>query len=266
MVCLFRYAGIAGVPSFVQQSIEFAYGHDSEVITSKRIAAVQSISGTGACRLAGELMAKHFPDCKHIHLPDPTWGNHAAIFRACGLTPVKYRYYDDQNRRLDFAGLVADIQAAESGSLFLLHACAHNPTGCDPSPEQWDELSRAIKAKQHMVLFDNAYQVCTTPSGHLLLRTVHAISVYLSVCVVGFCERQPRQGRLLVPPLRGGRTQHHAGAVVCEGLPNIHCIHTLCAGVLNHPTRPMLRTSASTGSGSARSPWSRTRPRRRPAP
>lgn len=93
-----------------------------------------------------------------IYLPDPTWGNHYAIMRNAGLSPKKYRYYDPSTCAVNFSQVEADILGAEEGSVFLLHACAHNPTGCDPSPEEWDVLSALMKEKQHVVLFDSAYQ------------------------------------------------------------------------------------------------------------
>ncbi len=145
----------------MQKSVEFAFGAKHEVMASKRIAAVQSISGTGGCKLAGELLKKFFSNSS-IYLPDPTWGNHESIYRSCGLQPLPYRYYDRAARRLDFEGMQRDLEAAPDGSLFLLHACAHNPTGCDPSPAQWDALSQQMLAKRHVALFDNAYQVDAT--------------------------------------------------------------------------------------------------------
>jgi aspartate aminotransferase len=91
-------------------------------------------------------------------MPNPTWGNHHNIFRDSGLEPAAYSYYDSSSCAFDFQGMLRDVEVAESGSLFLLHACAHNPTGCDPSKEQWDQLSQAFKAKGHVVFFDCAYQ------------------------------------------------------------------------------------------------------------
>jgi aspartate aminotransferase len=146
------------VGSFVQRSLEFAYGTESEAIISQRIAAAQSISGTGGCRLAGELVRKFFGP-RPVYLPDPTWGNHPAIFKQSGLDPIYYRYYNTKTNEVDFAGMVEDVERAEPGSVFMLHACAHNPTGCDPTIQQWDLLSKVMKQKKHVVFFDNAYQV-----------------------------------------------------------------------------------------------------------
>jgi len=94
---------------------------------------------------------------KEIYFPDPTWGNHLPISSDGGLKPKAYKYYDGKGG-LDFAGMKADIEAAPNGSLFCFHACAHNPTGVDPTQAQWQELSKIVKAKGHFVLFDSAYQ------------------------------------------------------------------------------------------------------------
>jgi aspartate aminotransferase len=103
-------------------------------------------------------MVKTFFGNVKVYIPQPTWANHVNLFRTAGLEPVYYKYYDPNTNAVDFDGLVADIRAADDGSLFMLHACAHNPTGCDPSPEQWNELSRIMREKQHVVFFDCAYQ------------------------------------------------------------------------------------------------------------
>jgi aspartate aminotransferase len=154
---MLRYTAITGVPAFVKAALEFAYGPDSEAIKSGRIAASQSISGTGGCRLAAEMVKTFFGKVK-VYIPDPTWANHVALFRTAGLEPVYYKYYDPATKGVDFDGLVSDIRNAEDGSMFMLHACAHNPTGCDPTTAQWDQLSQLMLEKQHVVFFDCAYQ------------------------------------------------------------------------------------------------------------
>ena len=101
-----------------------------------------------------------------VYIPNPTWPNHFNLIRNAGLTPVTYRYFNAANCRVDFEALVEDVVAAEDGSLFLLHACAHNPTGCDPTRAQWDQLSTIMKSKKHLVFFDSAYQVYGTECMH----------------------------------------------------------------------------------------------------
>mmetsp|Transcript_109081 Transcript_109081/g.213711 ORF Transcript_109081/g.213711 Transcript_109081/m.213711 type:complete len:421 (+) Transcript_109081:67-1329(+) len=152
-----EYAAITGIAEFIKVSLDFAYGDDSEPLVSKRVAAAQCISGTGGCRLAAEMVRNAFGKVK-VYIPDPTWANHVSLFRAAGLEPVYYKYYDATTRGVDFDGLVRDIRNAEDGSMFMMHACAHNPTGCDPTRAQWDELSKVMLEKQHLVFFDCAYQ------------------------------------------------------------------------------------------------------------
>mmetsp|Transcript_22699 Transcript_22699/g.33920 ORF Transcript_22699/g.33920 Transcript_22699/m.33920 type:complete len:450 (-) Transcript_22699:77-1426(-) len=149
-----EYASIAGDANFVSLAIKFAYGQDLDM---DRVAAVQSLSGTGACRIGGAFLAKFAPTNK-IYIPNPTWGNHLAIFQECGLEVERYRYYSRKTNGLDLSGMVEDIKNAPNGSIILLHACAHNPTGCDPTKEEWKMLSDLCKEKELIVFFDSAYQ------------------------------------------------------------------------------------------------------------
>lgn len=153
-----EYAGIAGIQSYIDLSLKFAYGEGCDALNSGRIAAVQTLSGTGACRLFGEFINRFVGDGVKMFMPNPTWGNHIPIMRDAGLVPSQYRYYDPKTYGVDFEGMKQDIINTSDGSVFMLHACAHNPTGCDPSQDQWDELSALMKAKNHIVFFDCAYQ------------------------------------------------------------------------------------------------------------
>jgi aspartate aminotransferase, mitochondrial len=153
-----EYAGIAGQPQFIKHSLGFAYGDNADVIKSGRVAALQTLSGTGACRLVGEYLAKFSGRGTDIYISNPTWGNHTAIMAHAGLQPKTYRYFQPKTRGFDFEGMLADVLQVKDGSAFLVHACAHNPTGCDPSKKQWDELSKAFLSKKHIVFFDSAYQ------------------------------------------------------------------------------------------------------------
>jgi aspartate aminotransferase len=153
-----EYAPIDGLPAYTARALAFAYGEDCAALKEGRIAGVQTLSGTGACRVAGEFYARFLPKGTAVYVSDPTWGNHIPIMQLAGLEVRKYRYLDRASNSLDYEGLLADIEAAPRGSVFLLHACAHNPTGVDPTKEQWAALSRAILAKGHHVLMDCAYQ------------------------------------------------------------------------------------------------------------
>lgn len=151
-----EYLGITGLPEFTKAAAELAYGKGSSAL--ERLAITQSISGTGALRIGGAFLSRWFPGAKAIYIPTPSWANHKAVFSDSGLKVEQYRYYDKNTIGLDFEGMVADIKAAPKGSLFLFHACAHNPTGVDPTPEQWKEISDVVKAQGHYAFFDMAYQ------------------------------------------------------------------------------------------------------------
>ena len=153
-----EYAGITGVPKFTQAAALLAYGPDSAPLKDGRIAVTQSISGTGALRIGGEFLSRFYPGAKKIYIPNPSWANHNVLFKDSGLEVAKYRYYDPNTIGLDFDGMVEDIKAAPEGSIILLHACAHNPTGGDPTEAQWRQISDALKAKKHFAYFDMAYQ------------------------------------------------------------------------------------------------------------
>ncbi|KAE8899655.1 Aspartate aminotransferase [Phytophthora fragariae] len=153
-----EYAGIAGMKDFVDLSLQFAYGDDCEALKAGRITGVQTISGTGGVRLAGEFFAKFLGEGTPVYLPNPTWGNHIPIMKNAGMEVRRYTYYEPASRGLDFSGLLNDLEGAPDGSVFLLHACAHNPTGVDPTVEQWKKIADVMKAKKHVPFFDCAYQ------------------------------------------------------------------------------------------------------------
>lgn len=152
-----EYAPISGISDFCNEAIKLALSNDSPIIKDKCFASIQSLSGTGALRVGGEFLQRYAP-LKTIWVPIPTWGNHGQIFKFSGLEVKTYRYYDPKTCGLDFAGMVQDLSSAPSGSVILLHACAHNPTGVDPKPEQWKELSALFKSKNLFPFFDMAYQ------------------------------------------------------------------------------------------------------------
>eukprot|EP00698_Gefionella_okellyi_P006474 TRINITY_DN15808_c0_g1_i1.p1 TRINITY_DN15808_c0_g1~~TRINITY_DN15808_c0_g1_i1.p1 ORF type:complete len:420 (-),score=94.45 TRINITY_DN15808_c0_g1_i1:29-1288(-) len=152
-----EYAPIAGAPGFSKEAAKLVFGEDSPALKDSRVASVQAISGTGALRVGFEF-ARRFMGEIPIYLPNPSWGNHKNIIKDSRLQLKEYRYWDAKTRGLDFAGLTADLKAAPKGSFITLHACAHNPTGVDPSLAQWKELSALCKDQGHFVFFDSAYQ------------------------------------------------------------------------------------------------------------
>jgi len=152
-----EYAAIVGNSRFNELSLDLAYGE--EIVKNSQIAALQVLSGTGSLRLlASFLKAQWDGALPTVYVSNPTWGNHFPIFQHAGLQTQTYTYYDPSTLGLNLNGMLADVEAAPDNSVFLLHATAHNPTGVDPSPEQWREISAAMKKKGHFVAFDMAYQ------------------------------------------------------------------------------------------------------------
>jgi aspartate aminotransferase len=132
------------------------FGKDSPVLSADKIAIVQALSGTGALRVGGDFI-KRFWHVKNMYLPTPTWPNHNGVFNACDLQIKRYRYYNPKTIGLDIEGMLADLNAAEEGSVICLHACAHNPTGVDPSKEEWKRICEVVKERKLLPFFDAAY-------------------------------------------------------------------------------------------------------------
>ncbi|KAK8544772.1 hypothetical protein V6N13_045849 [Hibiscus sabdariffa] len=135
-----EYLPIEGLAAFNKVTAQLLFGADNPVIKQQRVATVQGLSGTGSLRLAAALVERYFPGAK-VLISSPTWGNHKNIFNDAGVPWSEYRYYDPKTVGLDFEGMIADIKAAPEGSFILLHGCAHNPTGIDPTPEQWEIIA-----------------------------------------------------------------------------------------------------------------------------
>lgn len=152
-----EYLPQRGDQEFAALSRELIMGKDAAVIKENRVATVQTLSGTGSLRI-GAAFIKQFFEGKKVYCSVPTWGTHNSILTQAGVDKGTYRYWDAAKKGLNFDGMLADINGAPAGSVFLLHACAHNPTGVDPTPAQWQQISSAIKSKGHIAWFDSAYQ------------------------------------------------------------------------------------------------------------
>lgn len=153
-----EYLPITGLSGFTSNAAKLAYGADSVPRNQNAIAVTQTISGTGALRIGGTFLARHYPHSKTIYVPTPTWGNHIPLFKDSGLDVKFYRYFDKKTVGLDFEGLKEDLQNAPEGAIVLLHACAHNPTGVDPTQSQWKDISDIVAEKKLFPFFDMAYQ------------------------------------------------------------------------------------------------------------
>ena len=152
-----NYLTIDGVAAYNAETQKLLFGENSEIIAARRAKTAQSLGGTGALRVAAEFI-KRQTGAKNVWISAPTWPNHNAIFQAVGINIRDYRYYDKTAHALDWDGLIADLSQAQAGDVVLLHGCCHNPTGIDPTPEQWDTLAKMSAEKGWLPLFDFAYQ------------------------------------------------------------------------------------------------------------
>jgi aspartate aminotransferase len=152
-----EYLPITGLADFNKLSAKLIFGADSPAIQENRVTTVQCLSGTGSLRVGGEFLARHYHELT-IYIPQPTWGNHIKVFTLSGLTVRTYRYYDPATRGLDLKGLLEDLSSAPTGAIVLLHACAHNPTGVDPTLDQWEQIRQLMRSKSMLPFFDSAYQ------------------------------------------------------------------------------------------------------------
>lgn len=152
-----NYLTIDGVAAYNAATQTLLFGENSDIIKSKRAKTAQSLGGTGALRIAAEFI-KRQTHAQNIWISTPTWPNHNAIFNAVGINIRDYRYYDKTTHNLDWNGLIEDLNQAQAGDVVLLHGCCHNPTGIDPTPEQWETLAKMSAEKGWLPLFDFAYQ------------------------------------------------------------------------------------------------------------
>jgi aspartate aminotransferase len=151
-----EYLPIEGLQRFTDSAARLMLG---SFAAEGKHAAVQSISGTGGVRYGAELLNRFPPKAgKVVYISKPTWGNHKNIFQDAGFEVKEYKYWNASTNGLDLAGMLNDIKSAPEGSVILLHACAHNPTGVDPTEDQWNQILSVIRDKNHLTFFDSAYQ------------------------------------------------------------------------------------------------------------
>ncbi|KAL2000024.1 hypothetical protein VTN02DRAFT_3647 [Thermoascus thermophilus] len=154
-----EYLPIAGLADFTAAAQKLILGADSPAIREKRVSSVQTISGTGAVHLGGLFLARFHPvQPPHVYLSAPTWANHRQIFATVGLRIESYPYFSPQTKGLDLDAMLAALRDAPPGSIVVLHACAHNPTGVDPSPAQWRRIAAVLRDRHLFPFFDCAYQ------------------------------------------------------------------------------------------------------------
>jgi aromatic-amino-acid transaminase len=151
------YLPIDGIAAYDQAVQGLVFGAGSDAVQGGRIATVQGLGGTGGLKIGADFLRRLNPSAK-VLISDPSWENHRALFSAAGFEVGTYPYYDAANRGIAFPAMVAALRAAAPGTIVVLHACCHNPTGYDLTPAQWDEVVAAVKARNLVAFLDMAYQ------------------------------------------------------------------------------------------------------------
>ncbi|QTO53086.1 amino acid aminotransferase [Duffyella gerundensis] len=152
-----NYLSIDGLADFARCTQALLFGKNHALITDQRARTAQTPGGTGALRVAADFLATQ-TDVKRIWVSNPSWPNHQNVFHSAGLEVCEYAYYDAQNHTLDFDGMLSALDKAQAGDVVLFHGCCHNPTGIDPTKEQWAQLAALSQQKGWLPLFDFAYQ------------------------------------------------------------------------------------------------------------
>jgi aspartate aminotransferase len=153
-----EYLPIEGLQGFINNSLKLAYTESNQALKEGRIAGCQALSGTGSLRIGLEFLKEHYRGNQTVFIPNPSWPNHKNIAARSGLEWKEYRYYDNNTKSLNMKGMLEDLEKAPEGAIVILHVCAHNPTGLDPTKDQWEDIYKVITKKKHLPFFDMAYQ------------------------------------------------------------------------------------------------------------
>jgi aromatic-amino-acid transaminase len=151
------YLPIDGIAAYDKAVQGLVFGADSAAVLAGRIATVQALGGTGGLKLGADFLKKLNPGAS-VLISDPSWENHRALFTSAGFEVGSYPYYDAATRGIRFDAMLAALQAAAPGTVVVLHACCHNPTGCDLTPAQWSQVVAACSANGLVPFLDMAYQ------------------------------------------------------------------------------------------------------------
>ncbi|KAI1887038.1 hypothetical protein AGOR_G00201920 [Albula goreensis] len=158
-----EYLPILGLPEFRSSASKIALGEDSPAIRENRVGGVQGLGGTGALKIGAEFLRRWYNGQNNtatpVYVSAPTWENHNGVFADAGFKDIRpYKYWDPEKRGLALSAFLDDLEKAPERSIFVLHACAHNPTGTDPTPDEWKKIAEVMKRRNLFVFFDSAYQ------------------------------------------------------------------------------------------------------------
>ena len=142
-----NYLPIDGLAAYDRAVQELVFGKEFAAVREKRIVTVQAIGGTGGLKIGADFLRQITP-LSEVWISDPSWENHRQLFEAAGFTVRSYPYYEPKTHGLDFAGMRSALDRLPAGAIVVLHACCHNPTGVDLSPEHWSEILAIVQRRR----------------------------------------------------------------------------------------------------------------------
>lgn len=151
------YLPIDGIVQYNGNAQALVFGADAAVVAEGRVVTVQALGGTGALKVGADFLKLVSPDAE-VLISDPSWENHQALFTNAGYHVRAYPYFDAATRGLDFDGMIGALDSATPGTIVVLHACCHNPTGVDPDAAQWDRIIEVMRDRDVIPFLDLAYQ------------------------------------------------------------------------------------------------------------
>ncbi|EPY36336.1 aromatic-amino-acid transaminase [Angomonas deanei] len=151
------YLPIDGIASYNKAAAKLLLGSNSQVLSENRSVTVQTLGGTGALKIGADFLKQLLPNSK-VLISNPSWENHKALFERAGFEVDNYPYYDPITHGLDFENMLSKLKNTAQKSIIVLHACCHNPTGIDPTKEQWRQIAEVIKDRNLIPFLDIAYQ------------------------------------------------------------------------------------------------------------
>lgn len=152
------YLPIDGLALYDKTVQELVFGADSKVLSEKRAVTAQAIGGTGALKLGADFLKRFAPPNTQVWISDPSWENHRALFESAGFAVNNYPYFDAETHGVNFDGMLNQFNTMPRGSIVLLHACCHNPTGADLTPGQWTDIINIVQERELIPFLDMAYQ------------------------------------------------------------------------------------------------------------
>ena len=243
------YKPINGAPEYGAAVQELLFGAGHEIVTSKRAATAHTPGGTGALRVAGDYIKRLHPNAA-IWVSDPTWANHGNIFSAAGLEIKKYPYFDAATNGLAFDRMLEALGQVPGGDVVLLHGCCHNPTGVDPTADQWKQIAGVVSERGILPLVDFAYQgfavgIQEDAAGLLKLCQPGCELLVCSSFSKNFGLYNERVGALTVV----AGSQQAAGAVMSHVKSCIRCNYS------NPPAHGAAIVTTVLGDAALRSQW-----------